>query len=51
MGNKVNKIQLYLDENNKGESIFKIIDGNDRSNEFYKNYWINEKYCICLNKE
>ena len=51
IGNKIDKIKLYLDENNKGESVFKIIDGNERNNEFYKDYWINEKYCNCLRQE
>ena len=48
IGNKNNKIKLYLDENNKGESIFDPIDGNSRNPEFYKDYWINEKYCTLV---
>ena len=51
IGNKNNKIKLYLDENNKGESIFNPIDGNVRNSEFYKDYWINEKYCTCVQQE
>ena len=51
IGNKNSKIKLYLDENNKGESIFNPIDGNVRNSEFYQDYWINEKYCTCVQQE
>ena len=51
MGSNINKIKLYLDEDNRGESIFRIIDGNERNCNFYKNYWIDEEFCVCLKNE
>ena len=51
LGNTINKVKLYLDENNKGESVFKIINGDERKCELYKDYWIDEKYCSCLKEE
>ncbi len=51
LGNTINKIKLYLDENNKGESVFKIIEGNERKCEFYKEYWMDEKFCCCMKDE
>ena len=51
LGNTINKIKLYLDENNKGESVFRIIEGNERKCEFYKEYWMDEKFCCCMKDE
>ena len=48
LGTELNQISLFLDENNKGESVFKNIEGNDRNYNYYKDYWIDSKYCACL---
>lgn len=51
VGNKINNIKLFIDENsNKGESVFDMIDGNSRNCKFYKNYWMDEQFCMCLNE-
>ena len=50
VGNKINNIKLFIDENsNKGESVFDVIDGKSRNCQFYKNYWMDEQFCMCLN--
>ena len=50
VGNKINNIKLFIDENsNKGESVFDMIDGKSRNCQFYKNYWMDEQFCMCLN--
>ena len=50
VGNKINNIKLFIDEkSNKGESVFDIIDGESRNCQFYKNYWMDEQFCMCLN--
>ena len=51
MGNKINNIKIFLDENSRGESIFKMIEGSFRNCNFYKNDWIDEKFCSCLKDE
>ena len=51
VGNIKDKIKIYLDESNKGESVFRIIDINERRCEFYKDYWMDENYCSCLKEE
>ena len=51
VGNTENKIKLYLNESHKGESVFRIIDGNERKCVFYKDYWMDENYCSCLEVE
>ena len=43
IGNNIQKIKLYLDENKRGESLFKFIDKNDRNCEFY-NKWMEKDY-------
>ena len=48
LGNKIKNLKLFLDENNKGESVFKLIMGDQRNNLFYKNYWGDDKFCSCL---
>ena len=48
LGNQINKMELFLDEKGKGESVFKNIDGNERNSEYYKDYWIDEKFCACI---
>ena len=48
LGNKFKNVKLFLDENYKGESVFKLIIGGQRNNLFYKNYWIDDKFCSCL---
>jgi hypothetical protein len=48
LGNKIKNLKLFLDENNKGESVFKLIMGDQRNNLFYKNYWADDKFCSCL---
>ena len=48
LGTGLNQISLFLDENNKGESVFQNIEGSDRNYNFYKDYWIDSKYCACL---
>ena len=50
VGNKINNIKLFIDENsNKGESVFDVIDGNSRNCQFYKKYWMDEQFCMCRN--
>ena len=50
VGNKINNIKLFIDENsNKGESVFDMIDGNSRNCQFYKKYWMDEQFCMCRN--
>lgn len=44
MGNKINDIKLYLDEDKRGESIFKKIERDQRNCEFY-NGWMDNDYC------
>ena len=51
VGNIKDTIKIYLDESNKGESVFRIIDINERQCEFYKDYWMDENYCSCLKEE
>ena len=48
LGNKINNVKLFLDEENKGESVFKIIIGDDRNDLFCEDYWGDEKFCACL---
>ena len=48
LGTELNQVSLFLDENSKGESVFKNIEGNDRNYNYYKDYWIDSKYCACL---
>ena len=51
LGNKINNIKLNLDENNKGKSIFKNIDGKQRNYGLFQEFWIDEKYCACSEEE
>ena len=48
LGNEIKDVKLFLDEKNKGESVFKAIDGGERNNMFYKDYWSDDKFCACL---
>ena len=48
IGNKLNEMKLFLDENNKGEPVFRSIEGNSRNCQFYKDVWIDEHFCSCL---
>ena len=47
LGKKISDIKLNVDEKNKGKSIFKEIDGKQRNYAFFKEFWVDEKYCAC----
>ena len=48
LGNKLNEMKLFIDENSKGESVFRNIEGNSRNCQFYKDVWIDEHFCSCI---
>ena len=43
-GNNNKNIKLYLDEDKKGESVFKRIEANERNCKFYSE-WMDNDYC------
>lgn len=51
IGNKIKEMKLFLDENSKGESVFRNIEGNTRNCQFYKDVWLDEHFCSCLKDE
>lgn len=48
LGNKLNDMKLFIDENSKGDSVFRNIEGNSRNCQFYKDVWIDEHFCSCI---